>query len=128
MTLNLLNFLFIFSSGMYFAAVLSIFCSNYSNGSWTSICGGFCYVKQSVVDIQVDFQNNRIISVSTFLLTDNFLSEIEITPAEYTVWWGDLMSVHKAFTFEKGEYCWKCYFFSSENDLSSVTLWKVQLL
>lgn len=105
MTLNLLNFLFIFSSGMYFAAVLSIFCSNYSNGSWTSICGRFCYVKHSVVDIQVDFQNDRIISASTFLLTDNFLSEIEITPAEYTVWWGDLMSVYKAFTFEKGEYC-----------------------
>lgn len=87
MTLNLLNFLFIFSSGMYFAAVLSIFCSNYSNESWTSICGGFCYVKHSVVDIQVDFQNNRIISVSTFLSTDKFLSEIEITPAEYTVLW-----------------------------------------
>lgn len=64
-----------FSSGMYFTAVLNIFCSNHSNGSWT-ICEEFSYAKHSVIDIQVDFQNNRII-----------LPEVEITPAECTVLW-----------------------------------------
>lgn len=109
---------------MYFTAVLSIFCSNYSNGSWTSICEEFCYAKHSVIDIQVQFKN-RVVSLSTFVLTCNLLSEMQITAAEYTVL---CMTVYKVFMFEKGGYCCKCLLlFSSENDLSTVTLWKVQL-
>lgn len=115
---------FFFPSGMYFTAVLSIFCSNYSNGSWTSICEEFCYAKHSVIDIRVQFKN-RVVSLSTFVLTCNLLSEMQITAAEYTVL---CMTVYKVFMFEKGGYCWKCLLlFSSENDLSTVTLWKVQL-